>query len=61
VLSGVLLSSIQFSPVVIGLFVFGALILLLYTHAHTQVGELAIFLIWGPIMVSGVYIVLARG
>jgi 1,4-dihydroxy-2-naphthoate octaprenyltransferase len=53
----------SFSPVVIGLFAFGALILLLYTYPlkYLGLGELAIFLIWGPIMVSGVYIVLARG
>jgi 1,4-dihydroxy-2-naphthoate octaprenyltransferase len=64
VLSGVFaLFYTSFSPVVIGLFVFGALILLLYTWPlkYLGLGELAIFLIWGPIMVSGVYIVLAQG
>ena len=52
-----------FSPVVIGFFAFGAIILLLYTWPlkYLGLGELAIFLIWGPIMVSGVYIVLAKG
>src|SRR5512136_562368 len=52
-----------FSPVVIGLFAFGALILLFYTWPlkYLALGELMIFLIWGPIMIAGVYIVLARG
>jgi 1,4-dihydroxy-2-naphthoate octaprenyltransferase len=53
----------QFSIEVIGLFVFGALALLFYTWPlkHIALGELLIFLIWGPILVSGVYLVLARG
>lgn len=53
----------DFSPVIIGLFAFGALILLIYTWPlkHLALGELSIFLIWGPIMVSGVYLVLSRG
>lgn len=52
-----------FSPVVLGLFALGAVVLLLYTWPlkHMGVGELSIFLIWGPILVAGVYIVLARG
>jgi 1,4-dihydroxy-2-naphthoate octaprenyltransferase len=52
-----------FSPLVIGLFAFGALVLLFYTWPlkYLGLGELAIFLIWGPILVTGVYIVLARG
>lgn len=52
-----------FSPVVLGLFALGAVVLLLYTYPlkHLGVGELSIFLIWGPILVAGVYIVLARG
>jgi 1,4-dihydroxy-2-naphthoate octaprenyltransferase len=51
----------HFSPVVIGFFAFGAVILLLYTYPlkYLGLGELFIFLIWGPIMVAGVYIVLA--
>ena len=51
----------HFDPIVIGLFAFGALILLLYTYPlkYIGLGELFIFLIWGPIMVAGVYIVLA--
>jgi 1,4-dihydroxy-2-naphthoate polyprenyltransferase len=53
----------NFSPVVMGLFAFGALVLLFYTWPlkYLALGELAIFLIWGPIMVAGVYIVLAKG
>lgn len=52
-----------FSPVIIGLFAFGALVLLFYTWPlkYLALGELAIFLIWGPIMIAGVYLVLARG
>ncbi len=52
-----------FSPVVIGLFAFGALVLLFYTWPlkYLALGELFIFLIWGPIMVAAVYIVLAKG
>ena len=51
----------RFDPVVIGLFVYGALMLLLYTYPlkHIAIGELTIFLIWGPIMIGGVYMVLA--
>jgi 1,4-dihydroxy-2-naphthoate octaprenyltransferase len=53
----------HFSPIVIGYFALGALVLLLYTYPlkYLGLGELFIFLIWGPIMVSGVYIVLALG
>ncbi len=52
-----------FSPVVIGLFAFGAVVLLFYTWPlkYLGLGELAIFLIWGPILVAGVYTVLAKG
>lgn len=52
-----------FSPIIIGLFVFGAISLLAYTYPfkYWGVGEFAIFLIWGPIMVTGVYLVLALG
>jgi 1,4-dihydroxy-2-naphthoate octaprenyltransferase len=52
----------SFSPVIIGMFVFGAGILLLYTWPlkYWGVGELLIFLIWGPIMISGVYLVLSK-
>jgi 1,4-dihydroxy-2-naphthoate octaprenyltransferase len=53
----------SFNPFVIGLFAFGALILLFYTWPlkYWALGELAIFLIWGPIMIAGVYFVLALG
>jgi len=51
----------NFNPVVLGLFVFGAIVLLLYTYPfkYWGIGELSIFLIWGPIMIGGVYFVLA--
>jgi 1,4-dihydroxy-2-naphthoate octaprenyltransferase len=53
----------DFAPVVIGLFAFGALILLFYTWPlkYLGLGELMIFLIWGPVLVAGVYLVLAKG
>jgi 1,4-dihydroxy-2-naphthoate polyprenyltransferase len=53
----------HFSIEIIGLFVFGAIVLLFYTWPlkHIALGELCIFLIWGPILVSAVYLVLARG
>jgi 1,4-dihydroxy-2-naphthoate octaprenyltransferase len=53
----------NFSPVIIGLFAFGAVVLLFYTWPlkYLALGELSIFLIWGPILVVGVYSVLARG
>ena len=53
----------SFNPIVIGLFAFGALILLFYTWPlkYWALGELAIFLIWGPIMIAGLYFVLAKG
>jgi len=57
-------SSTQISPrSSFGLFAFGALVLLFYTWPlkYLALGELSIFLIWGPILVVGVYSVLARG
>jgi 1,4-dihydroxy-2-naphthoate octaprenyltransferase len=53
----------QFDPVIIGLFLIGALVLLFYTWPlkYWGVGELSIFLIWGPIMIAGVYLVLSKG
>src|SRR5512144_1010417 len=50
----------HFDPVVVGLFVFGALILLFYTYPlkYVGIGELSIFLIWGPLMIAGVFYVL---
>jgi 1,4-dihydroxy-2-naphthoate octaprenyltransferase len=51
----------QMNPWVLGLFAFGALVLLFYTWPmkYWAVGELSIFLIWGPIMIAGVYLVLS--
>jgi 1,4-dihydroxy-2-naphthoate octaprenyltransferase len=53
----------HFAPAVIALFAFGAVALLLYTYPlkSLALGELLIFLIWGPVMTAGVYIVLAGG
>jgi 1,4-dihydroxy-2-naphthoate octaprenyltransferase len=53
----------SFNPYIIGLFAFGALVLLFYTwpFKYWGIGELSIFLIWGPIMIGAVYIVLALG
>ncbi|MBM3125141.1 MAG: prenyltransferase [Chloroflexi bacterium] len=55
------LLSTGLNPIVLGLFTFGAVVLLLYTYPfkYWGIGELSIFLIWGPIMVGGVYFVLA--
>jgi 1,4-dihydroxy-2-naphthoate polyprenyltransferase len=55
------LVSTNFNPVVLALFIFGAIVLLLYTYPfkYWGIGELSIFLIWGPIMIGGVYFVLA--
>jgi len=52
----------RFDPVVIALVVYGSLMLLLYTYPlkYFALGELTIFLIWGPIMIGGVYFVLTR-
>lgn len=51
----------NFDPVVIGLFALGAVVLLAYTYPfkYWGLGEFAIFLIWGPIMIAGVYFVLS--
>jgi 1,4-dihydroxy-2-naphthoate octaprenyltransferase len=51
----------NFSPITIGLFAFGAIVLLAYTYPfkYWGLGELMIFLIWGPIMIAGVYFVLS--
>lgn len=50
-----------FNPLVIGLFAFGALVLLFYTWPmkYWALGELSIFLVWGPVMIAGVYLVLS--
>jgi 1,4-dihydroxy-2-naphthoate octaprenyltransferase len=51
-----------FDPIVIGLFAFGAVTLLAYTYPfkYWGLGELAIFLIWGPILIGGVYLTVPR-
>jgi len=51
----------NFSPITIGLFAFGSIVLLAYTYPfkYWGLGELMIFLIWGPIMIGGVYFVLS--
>jgi 1,4-dihydroxy-2-naphthoate octaprenyltransferase len=51
----------NFNPVVLGLFALGAVVLLAYTYPfkYWGLGEFAIFLIWGPIMIAGVYFVLS--
>lgn len=53
----------NFAPSVTALFAFGALALLAYTYPfkYWGIGEFTIFLIWGPILVAGVYLVLALG
>ncbi len=50
----------HFAPLVVWFFVFGALILLFYTYPlkYVGIGELSIFIIWGPLMIGGVYFVL---
>ena len=52
-----------FNVYVIGVFALGAIVLLAYTYPfkYWGLGELAIFLIWGPIMIGSVYFVLALG
>lgn len=53
----------SFSPVVIGLFTFGILMILFYAYPlkYWGVGELFIFINWGLILIPGVYTVLAGG
>ena len=50
----------HFAAPVVWLFAFGALILLFYTWPlkYIGIGEFSIFLIWGPMMIGGVYFVL---
>jgi len=51
----------DFNPITISLFAFGSVVLLAYTYPfkYWGLGELMIFLIWGPIMIAGVYFVLS--
>jgi 1,4-dihydroxy-2-naphthoate octaprenyltransferase len=53
----------DFNPYIIGVFALGAVVLLFYTwpFKYWGIGELSIFLIWGPIMIGSVYVVLALG
>jgi len=53
----------DFNPYIIGVFALGAIVLLFYTwpFKYWGIGELSIFLIWGPIMIASVYVVLALG
>ena len=50
----------NFSPTVVWLFAVGAFILLFYTYPlkYIGIGELSIFIIWGPLMIGGVFFVL---
>ena len=50
----------NFAPIVVWLFAVGAFILLFYTYPlkYVGIGELSIFIIWGPLMIGGVYYVL---
>ncbi len=50
----------HFALIVVWLFAFGALILLFYTYPlkYIGIGELSIFIIWGPLMIGGVFYVL---
>lgn len=50
----------DFAPAVLWLFAVGAVALLFYTYPmkHLGLGEVSIFLIWGPLMIGGVYVVL---
>jgi 1,4-dihydroxy-2-naphthoate octaprenyltransferase len=49
-----------FDPVVLVLIAYGTLMLLFYTYPlkYLALGELTIFLIWGPVMIGGVFYVL---
>jgi 1,4-dihydroxy-2-naphthoate octaprenyltransferase len=50
----------NFASIVLWLFAVGAFILLFYTYPlkYVGIGELSIFIIWGPLMIGGVYFVL---
>ena len=53
----------NFNLNIIILFAVGALVLLFYTWPlkHIALGEISIFLIWGPVMGAAVFLVLAKG
>jgi 1,4-dihydroxy-2-naphthoate polyprenyltransferase len=50
----------HFDPVVIGLVVYGLLMLTFYTYPlkYLAMGEITIFLIWGPVIIGGLFYVL---
>jgi len=50
----------DYASIVIWLFAVGSFILLFYTYPlkYVGIGELSIFIIWGPLMIGGVYFVL---
>ncbi len=51
-----------FDPIVIGLVAYGVLMLVFYTYPlkYLAVGEITIFLVWGPVMIGGLFYVLTR-
>jgi 1,4-dihydroxy-2-naphthoate octaprenyltransferase len=53
----------SFSPVVIGLFLFGAVMIPFYAYPlkYWGLGELLIFLNWGLVLIPGIYTILAGG
>ena len=53
----------SFSPIVLGLFAFGALMIPFYAYPlkYWGLGELLIFVNWGLVLIPGVYTVLAGG
>ena len=55
-----LLEDLQFDGVVVALTIVGAFFVLFYTWPlkHFALGELAVFLVWGPLMTAGSYYVL---
>ncbi len=52
----------HFDPIVIAMIAYGTLMLFFYTYPlkHFALGELTIFVIWGPIIIGGIYYVLVR-
>ena len=52
----------RFDLIVIGLIVYGTLMLFFYTYPlkYFALGELTIFVIWGPVIIGGIYYVLVR-
>ena len=52
----------RFDPIVIGLVAYGVLMLAFYTYPlkYLALGEITIFLVWGPVMIGGLFYVLTR-